>query len=126
MPALLEHANITVTDADVTANWMQKVFDWHIRWQGPSLDGGRSIHVGSDSCYIALYQPAREITKKTNSYVTAGGLNHLAVVVDDIDALEKAVIAAGFTPLNHAEYEPGKRFYFNDADDVEYEVVQYD
>ncbi|HBR42432.1 MAG TPA: glyoxalase, partial [Sulfitobacter pontiacus] len=31
-----------------------------------------------------------------------------------------------FTPVNHADYEPGRRFYFRDHDGVEYELVQYD
>jgi hypothetical protein len=46
-------------------------------------------------------------------------------VVEDLDLIEKRVIAAGFAPYNHGDYEPGKRFYFNDHDDIEYEVVSY-
>ena len=30
----LEHANITVSDPEKTAAWMQTVFGWRIRWQG--------------------------------------------------------------------------------------------
>jgi catechol 2,3-dioxygenase-like lactoylglutathione lyase family enzyme len=63
---------------------------------------------------------------KTNTYTQVGGLNHIAVVVEDIDATEAAVIAHGFKTGNHADYEPGRRFYFHDDDDIEYEVVQYD
>lgn len=125
MPVVLEHANVTVTDADATAAWMQTLFGWHVRWDGASKDGGRSIHVGSDDQYIALYQPARPVREGDSTYTTKGGLNHLAVVVDDIDAMEKQVIAAGFTPQSHADYEPGRRFYFHDHDGVEYEVVDY-
>ncbi len=125
MPALLEHANITVSDAKRTAGWMADLFGWHTRWEGPSKDGGVSIHVGTDDQYIALYQPSVPVKNGGSSYVTRGGLNHLAVVVDDINAMEKAVTQAGFTPESHADYEPGLRFYFHDQDDVEYEVVQY-
>ena len=60
------------------------------------------------------------------SYQTKGGLNHLAVVVEDLNATEAAVKAAGFTPQNHGDYEPGRRFYFRDGDGIEYEAVQYD
>lgn len=126
MPARLEHANITVSDATRTAGWMADLFGWHTRWQGPSKDGGVSIHVGSKDQYIALYQPAIPVQDGESSYVTRGGLNHLAVVVDDIDAMEEAVTQAGFTPENHADYEPGRRFYFHDNEGVEYEIVQYD
>jgi catechol 2,3-dioxygenase-like lactoylglutathione lyase family enzyme len=36
----LEHANITVSDPEKTAAWMQAVFGWRIRWQGPALESG--------------------------------------------------------------------------------------
>lgn len=125
MAAMLEHANFTVSDVLKTATWMRDLFGWHIRWQGPSLNGGHSLHIGTDTHYLALYQPAQATAPKGSSYTTRGGLNHIAVVVDDIDAMEKQVSAQGFTPENHADYEPGRRFYFHDDDDIEYEVVQY-
>ncbi|WP_299676237.1 VOC family protein [uncultured Roseobacter sp.] len=126
MTAQLEHANYTVSDGAATAAWMQDLFGWHIRWQGAAKDGGHSIHVGTDTQYLALYTPGADTTQQPNSYLTRGGLNHIAVVVDDIDAMEDAVTAAGFTPGNHGDYEPGRRFYFHDHDNIEYEVVQYD
>lgn len=126
MTAYIEHANFTVSDAQKTAQWMQILFGWSIRWEGPALDGGRSLHIGSDTQYLALYQPRTPIKSRDSSYETAGGLNHIAVVVDDIDEMETKVTAAGFTTHNHADYEPGRRFYFHDQDGVEYEVVQYD
>ena len=126
MSTELEHANVTVSDADKTAAWMTRLFGWKIRWHGPAIDGGQSIHVGSDTSYLALYQPANQIGAGTSSYETAGGLNHLAVTVTDIDAMEDAVRKAGFHPKSHADYEPGRRFYFNDGDGIEFEIVQYD
>ncbi|MEZ5340555.1 MAG: hypothetical protein R2706_03650 [Acidimicrobiales bacterium] len=39
--------------------------------------------------------------------------------------MEARVIAAGFEPYNHGDYEPGRRFYFDDADAIEFEVVSY-
>lgn len=125
MPATLEHANITVSDADATAAWMCDLFGWHVRWKGPAIDGGTSLHVGTEAHYLALYQPARPLQPKDDSYTTQGGLNHLAVVVDDIDAAEQAVRAAGFKPTSHADYDPGRRFYFKDQDGIEFEVVSY-
>ena len=125
MPATLEHANITVSDADATAAWMCDLFGWHVRWKGPAIDGGTSLHVGTEAQYLALYQPARPLQPKDDSDTTQGGLNHLAVVVDDIDAAEQAVRAAGFKPTSHADYDPGRRFYFKDQDGIEFEVVSY-
>jgi len=52
-------------------------------------------------------------------------LNHIGVQVDDLDATEARVIAAGLLPFSHADYEPGRRFYFLDPDGIEYEVVSY-
>ena len=45
--------------------------------------------------------------------------------VDDLDATEARVVAAGLTPFNHGDYAPGRRFYFFDPDGIEYEVVSY-
>ncbi|AEI94724.1 VOC family protein [Roseobacter litoralis] len=126
MPAQLEHANFTVSDAHKTALWMQTLFGWDVRWQGPAIDGGLSLHIGTDTQYLALYQPRTAVVKGNNSYNTTGGLNHIALVVDDIDDLETKVTAAGFSAINHADYSPGRRFYFHDHDGIEYEIVQYD
>ena len=126
MAAQLEHANYTVADADATAAWMCNLFGWHIRWAGASLNGGRSVHVGTDTHYLALYNPGTSAQEATDdNYATVGGLNHLAVTVDDLDQMEDAVLALGFKTGNHADYEPGRRFYFHDHDGIEYEVVSY-
>ena len=126
MPATLEHTNYTVSDPDATADWMCRLFDWKVRGTGPAKDGGRSVHVGTDTQYLALYNPGDAGQPTDDNYKTVGGLNHLAVVTEDIDAMEKAVRGLGFIPVNHADYEPGRRFYFHDGDGIEYEVVQYD
>ena len=123
--ANLEHVNLTVSDPVRTATQLCELFGWHIRWQGPSLLGGHTVHVGRDSNYLALYSPDKTANSTTNSYQTRGGLNHVGVVVDDLEAAEERVVAAGFKPFNHGDYEPGRRFYFNDHDDIEFEVVHY-
>lgn len=124
--ATLEHVNITVTDTRSIAEFLCKVFDWHIRWQGPSLDGGHSIHVGSDNSYLAIYETGeRPKERAASKYAERGSLNHVGVVVDDLIATEKKVIDAGFEPHDHQDYEPGLRFYFDGPDDIEFEVVSY-
>ena len=126
MPALLEHANFTVSNPDATAAWMKKLFGWDIRWRGDAMAGGRTIHVGTDTHYLALYTPDAPAQKATPGYDRVAGLNHIAVVVDDLDAADAAINAHGFKTGNHADYEPGRRFYFHDDDGIEYEVVAYD
>ena len=124
--ALLEHVNITVSDAQATADWMKDVFGWHIRWQGDAMnEQGYTIHVGTDDSYVALYCPKMQTPKTDDNYTRVAALNHVAVTVSDLDAAEAKVNAAGFTAHTHADYEPGKRFYFHDQDGVEYEVVCY-
>ena len=38
---------------------------------------------------------------------------------------EAKVNKAGFKTHSHADYEPGRRFYFHDGDNIEFEVVSY-
>lgn len=126
MTAQLEHANVTVSNPDATAQWMCDTFGWHIRWKGASLGGGTTIHVGTDNLYVALYNPNKPTRTAPNNYTTTGGLNHIAVVTDNLSEMESKVRAAGFETHSHADYEPGQRFYFHDHDGIEYEVVHYD
>jgi catechol 2,3-dioxygenase-like lactoylglutathione lyase family enzyme len=126
MSAVLEHANITVADPQHTAKWMQEIFGWTIRWEGAAIAGGYTVHIGEENSYLALYTPASPAGQAPESYGIIGGLNHLAVIVEDLDATEAAVKAAGFTPMNHGDYEPGRRFYFHDENGIEFEAVQYD
>ena len=58
-PATLEHVNITVKDPQYTAAMLCRIFGWHIRWEGPSMNNGYTVHVGSDSSYLALYRAKR-------------------------------------------------------------------
>ena len=124
--ARLEHVNMTVSDPKETAAWIERVFGWKIRWEGPGMQTGYTVHIGNDDSYVALFTYPNTPGPKDESYVTKGGLNHWAVVVDDLDETEKRVKAEGFTTGNHADYEPGRRFYFHDNDNIEIEVVQYD
>ncbi len=125
MTAHLEHVNYTVKDTQKTAAWMCDLFGWHIRWQGASINDGYTVHVGTAQQYVALYSPTDAADPQDNNYLTAGGLNHIAVTVDDIEDMEKKVLQAGFKTSNHGDYEPGRRFYFHDHDGIEYEVVDY-
>ena len=124
--AKLEHVNITVSDPKVTAAWIERVFGWSIRWEGPGMETGYTVHVGEDDTYLALFSYDNPQSAKTESYVTTGGLNHWAVVVDDLATIEDRVKAEGFVAGKHQDYEPGRRFYFHDGDGIEVEVVQYD
>ena len=124
-PAALEHVNITVRDPEATAALLCELFDWKVRWQGPSAMGGRTVHVGSERAYIAVYTHDGEETQPPERHNTRGALNHVGIVVDDLALAQQRIEAAGFATFNHADYAPGRRFYFNDRDGIEYEVVHY-
>lgn len=123
--AQLEHANITVSDPKATAAWLCDVFGWTIRWQGPGMQTGYTVHVGTDDRYVALFSFGDAKPRREESYRTVGGLNHIAIFTDDIDGVEARVKAAGFTPGSHADYAPGRRFYFDDSDGIEWEVASH-
>ena len=118
----LEHANLTVTDPERSAKLFEKLLGWHERWRGPSALGGRSIHVGNETTYLAIYTN----DEARGGYRKGVPLNHIGVLVDDLDAAEAIVIEHGLEPFSHGDYEPGRRFYFFDWDGIEFEVVSYE
>ncbi|MEO8245208.1 MAG: VOC family protein [bacterium] len=121
----LEHVNITVADPDATAALLIRLFDWQVRWAGKGMQTGRTVHVGEKDSYVALFSYGEAAEAHEVSYRTRGGLNHIAVVVDDLDQTEARIKDAGYHTENHADYEPGRRFYFTEENGVEIEVVSY-
>lgn len=122
----LEHINLSVADAYATADVLCRAFGWTIRWQGKTSDGGwDAVHVGGEDSYIALFAVPADAGGPPRRYSRHGTLNHIGLVVDDLSAAEARVRKAGFTPHAHHDYAPGRRFYFEGPDGIEYEVVSY-
>lgn len=122
--AFLEHANLTIENPSELAALFCRLFDWKIRWEGDSLDGGRTIHVGNNESYLALYTHDNLKQKYIRNHLAINNLNHLGIVVQDIYKLERKVKEEGYEPINHADYDPGKRFYFL-IDELEIEIIDY-
>jgi catechol 2,3-dioxygenase-like lactoylglutathione lyase family enzyme len=120
----LEHVNVNVSDPERTARLLEGLFDWRVRWSGPSRDGGRTIHVGTADDYVAIHT-ARDAVYGPQTFAKGQPFNHIGIEVDDLAAIEAKVVAAGLKPFGHDDYDPGKRFYFLDPDGIEYEVVSY-
>ncbi|MBL0966310.1 VOC family protein [Blastomonas sp. UPD001] len=120
----VEHVNITVRDCRASASVLEALFGWHVRWEGPAMNDGHTVHVGTDKSYIALYTPPPALLAAI-PFAKGLPMNHVGIVVDDLDAVEARVLAAGLTPFNHADYAPGRRFYFFDENGIEYEVISY-
>lgn len=122
---LFEHINMTVSDPDRTAKRLGDLYGWHVRWSGTAKNDGYSVHVGTDHQYLALYTMGKAQDPAQSSYEAKGGLNHLGIVVDDLDGAERRVLAAGYETYSHQDYEPGRRFYYRDEDGIEFEVISY-
>jgi catechol 2,3-dioxygenase-like lactoylglutathione lyase family enzyme len=120
--AFIEHVNLTVTNPERSAELMNRLFGWQVRWSGPARDGGRAVHVGDDKFYLALFAPAEGGEQR---HPKGEPLNHVGLVVDDLEGAEQRVIEAGLVPFAHADYDPGRRFYFFDHDGIEFELVSY-
>ena len=118
----IEHANLTVSDIERSSDLFRKLLGWRQRWRGAAMNGGETIHVGDDAAYLALYTDRQPHAR----FAKGAPLNHVGVVVDDLDAAERIVLDAGLETFNHADYEPGRRFYFFDWDGIEFEVVSYE
>ena len=124
--AHLEHINIVVSDPRATAALYGVLFGWHIRWEGAAMDDGYTVHVGTDTHYVALYSAGRAHKSDVASHLRLGGLTHIAVTVEDWTVMERAVKAAGLTPESHYTRPENSGFYFQDTDGIEYEIVCYE
>ena len=124
----IEHANLTVTQPERSAEFLKKLLGWEERWRGKSQLGGDTIHVGepeNGATYIALYTNEDVQADRERRFCKGDPLNHVGLLVDDIDAAERVVESAGLEATSHGDYEPGKRFYFTDWDGIEFEVISY-
>ena len=118
----IEHVNLTVTDIERSAELFEKLLGWRQRWRGASMHGGETIHVGEENTYLALYTDRKEPAGQKKGRP----MNHVGLLVDDLDGAEQVIVEAGLEPWGHDDYEPGRRFYFYDWDGIEFEVVSYE
>ena len=121
---IIEHANLSVTQPERSADLFKTLLGWEERWRGQSQMGGETIHVGQPGpggSYMALYT-SEDVA---GDYSKGQPLNHVGLLVDNLAAAERVVVEAGLTPFGHDDYDPGERFYFFDWDGIEFEVVSY-
>ena len=120
----LEHVNLSVKDVDRSAAFYSDLLGLHTRWKGTFDDGRKAAHVGDDHFYLALFEaPA---AGSVNHDYLRPGINHFGFVVDDLDAVrDRLEQLAASDVTDTSDYEPGRRLYFRDPDDIEVELVSY-
>src|SRR5688572_29526301 len=99
MTPFIEHVNLTVRDPDRASRLMADLFGWRVRWEGPSMMGGRTVHVGDERFYMAFYTHQGEATPD-DTFVKGRPFNHVGIVVGDPDEVERRVVAAGLVPFS--------------------------
>ena len=127
MKIRLEHANLAVRDVDGMIRFLQTAFpDFRVRREGVGPIGQRWLHLGSDSCYLALNEALSDGAETWVPYAGKPGLNHLGFEVDDADALRERLAAAGYRDSTVPNRHPHrKRVYFHDPEGNDWEFVQY-
>ncbi len=123
----LEHANLCVRDVEAIKQFLQTAFpDFKVRGGGIAKNGKPWMHFGTDETYIALTEATQDTDKPWKPYTGTPGVNHLAYVVDDVDALEQRMINAGyFNSTVNNKHPHRKRVYFHDPEGNDWEFVQY-
>ncbi|MCH2190044.1 MAG: VOC family protein [Gammaproteobacteria bacterium] len=122
--ANIEHVNVTVQNPNQVAKLLCTLFNWKIRWSGESKDNGYSVHVGNDKRYFALYTHSSSSSDGHNT-LRHGTLNHVGVVVTDLESMEKRVNEQNLKPVQHRNYGVCRSFYFMAESTLEIEVVSY-
>lgn len=126
MSTYLEHSNVTVNNIEDTVNFIQTALpEFKIRHQG--MNTKRWCHIGTELHYLALQEreplTADHVNRKAYYDI---GLNHIGIVVDDINAVSQRLLNAGFRDHNAFENEAFRqRFYVFDKDGIEWEFIEY-
>lgn len=123
-PCYLEHANLTVRSLDEAVRFITTAFP-HFRVRGRGVSMGTPwLHVGTDDVYVAFFEASDSAPAAASE--DGLGFNHIGFVVKDADAVANALREAGYQEGFVAEPHPHrKRIYFHDADNNEWEFVQY-
>jgi len=121
----LEHANLSVLDADAMTHFISTAFpEFAERGRGHDNRGRPWRHIGDSEFYIAL-QTVPPSTVRV-PYGDTPGMNHLGWEIDNVDALEVRMNAAGFEANLRVNGHPARRrIYFYDPDGNDWEFVQY-
>ena len=127
MKTRLEHANLSVRDVEAVLGFVQAAFpDFRIRMEGQGWQGERLVHVGNDDSYLSLSEARAESAERWVPYSGKPGVNHLGYEVEDVEALRRRLIDAGYQDSTVPNAHPHRRrVYFHDPEGNDWEFVQY-
>lgn len=124
----IEHLNITVPDIDEAIKFIQIVApDFQVRKDEMPPASYRWVHIGNDDYYFALQAPHIGASPETARTTYKNyGVNHIALVVEDISTIENRLVEAGYQRSINTPIETfRKRLYFYDNAGFEWELVEY-
>ena len=124
----IEHFNMTVPDIDAAIRFIQVAApDYKVRKNSHSPEGYRWVHIGNEDNYIALQEPYPGMDpEQPHERYKNIGVNHVAMVVDDVSTVERNLLDAGFKKNPHEVSEKyRKRVYFYDESGFEWEFLEY-
>ncbi|WP_339660191.1 VOC family protein [uncultured Polaribacter sp.] len=124
----IEHVNITVPDIDAAVSFLQIIApDFKIKKDENPINDKRWMHIGNDEFYFALQEShiGTNPIKPNQTYINYG-FNHIGLVVNNIDDIEKKLIQAGYHKGIDTPNETfRKRIYYYDNAGFEWELVEY-
>ena len=128
MMTRIEHVNITVPDIDEAIRFLKIVApDFEVRKDEKPSNSYRWTHIGNKAYYFALQEPHLDAdSKKQLQTYKNYGINHVALVVSNIQEIEKKLLDSGYnrgidTPIEKHR----KRAYYYDKAGFEWELVEY-
>ncbi|WP_025565671.1 VOC family protein [Psychromonas sp. SP041] len=124
----IEHLNITVPDIDEAITFIQIVApDFKVRKDKTPTGSYRWAHIGNDDYYFALQEPHIGAAPKSQRKTYQNyGVNHIALIVEDISAIETKLVNSGYKRSIDTPVEKYRqRLYFFDKAGFEWELVEY-
>jgi len=124
----IEHANITVPSIDSAIKFLQLVApDFIVRADNTPENSYRWAHVGNDEFYFALQEHHLDsVPKKQLKAYKNYGVNHICLVVNNIDEIEQKLIKGEYQrSISTPNEKFRKRLYFFDHAGFEWELIEY-
>jgi len=129
MKFYLEHANLSVDDAQDTVNFLLAAIpDWKVRgtgkWDAPTGQTVSWFHVGDDENYITVQSGGDGPAKEWSSQWT--GVKHLGIVVPALTPLIERLRKQGYE-VDHfgGEHPHRQSAYYVEGNNVQFEFVEY-